>query len=71
MTIRGKHKCYFCDREFGWAVTIKDENIETVAKTIDEEIGIPTFIDKNKLEIDINCPLCRNVNRFRIGIKPH
>lgn len=69
MTIRGKHTCYFCDKEFNWAVTIKDDNIETVTSVIDEERGVPTFIAKKKIEIDVNCPFCRNVNRFRGGLK--
>lgn len=69
MNLRGKHTCYSCDKPFNWVITIKDDNIENTASVVDEERGIPTFIGKKKLEIDVNCPLCRNVNRFRGEMK--
>lgn len=69
MEIKGKHKCYFCDREFNWSVAIKDDAIDSFTTEMNEERGIATLTGKNRLEIDVNCPTCRNVNRFRRSLK--
>lgn len=69
MLAKGSHRCFYCDRQFIWSVVIKDDYVETVDNRADVERGIPTFTGKNKIEVEVNCPSCRNVNRFKWSLK--
>jgi hypothetical protein len=69
MVLRGKHKCYFCEKELNWLVTIKDDTAAEISNYINEERGIPVFTGKNKIEIDVVCPGCRNANKLKKNIK--
>jgi len=69
LIIEGKQKCFCCGKLFNWNVIIKGDLCETISDKMDMERGIPTFVGKNKIEIDVNCPSCHNVNRFSHKIK--
>lgn len=69
MIVRGSKKCYFCEKEFKWFVTIKSGEIEEMGVKMNEERGIPTFTGKQKIDIDVICPSCKNVNKFKKTLK--
>ncbi len=69
MMVRGRHKCYFCEKEFNWLVIIKEDVIEEVSNKMNEERGIPVFTGKGKIDVDVNCPLCRNANKVKRSLK--
>lgn len=69
MVLRGRHKCYLCEKEFNWLVTIKDDTVVEISNYAGEERGIPVFTGRNKIEIDVICPQCRNVNKLKKNLK--
>jgi hypothetical protein len=69
MIVRSSNKCYYCDKEIKWFVTIKGGEIEEIGFKMNEERGIHTFTGKQKIDIDVICPSCKNVNRFKKSLK--
>jgi hypothetical protein len=35
---------------------------------MNEERGIPIFTGKNKIEVDVVCPNCRNANKLKKSV---
>ncbi len=68
MVLRGKHKCYFCENWIKWVVTIKDDTVNEISNQMNEERGIPIFTGKNKIEVDVVCPNCRNANKLKKSV---
>ena len=70
-TKENEHKCFYCKEIFKYKIDVKtgrrNYGLFQVTNT-----NVPTakyaFVDNSIVEVDIACPVCDNINRFKLEL---
>lgn len=66
--IKGTHQCFNCGHDFEWKAVYFNPPItsQTVsaAREMSGNVAKITFTDKEKMEVEVACDECYNLNRF-------